>query len=77
MDRLHDEAKITQLMNGWLHRDLDNWEALATLFHSGATIEISWYKGLATDFIAASRKMGQSDLTARHLADVLLEVVAP
>lgn len=67
MDRLHDKARITQLMNGWLHRDLDNWEALAALFHSGATIEISWYKGLATDFIAASRKMGQSDLTARHL----------
>lgn len=67
MNRWEDKAQITQLMNGWLHRDLNRWDELALLFHPEASIEISWYKGSATDFVEASRQMGRSDLTSRHL----------
>ncbi|WP_371775619.1 nuclear transport factor 2 family protein [Streptomyces sp. NBC_01438] len=64
--RIEDRAAITDLMTGWIHRDLSEWEQLGDLFHPGATIAITWFDGLATDFVAGSARMGASDLRNKH-----------
>lgn len=64
--RIGDRAAITDLMNGWIHRDLNEWDQLADLFHPGATIAITWFDGPATDFVDGSARMGSSDLRTKH-----------
>ncbi|MDT1061335.1 nuclear transport factor 2 family protein [Paracoccus sp. CPCC 101403] len=64
--RIEDRIAITDLMNGWIHRDLNEWDQLRALFHADATIEITWFDGLATDFVEGSARMGESDLRTKH-----------
>lgn len=64
--RIEDRAAITDLMNGWIHRDLNEWAQLSDLFHPGATIAITWFDGPVTDFIEGSARMGSSDLRTKH-----------
>ncbi|MFJ3698795.1 nuclear transport factor 2 family protein [Streptomyces sp. NPDC090052] len=64
--RVEDRSAIASLMTGWIHRDLGEWEQLGELFHSDGTIEISWFEGPAADFVAASARMGASDLRSKH-----------
>lgn len=66
-NRLADRAGIADLMTGWIHRDLQNWDGLLDLFTPDATIEITWFRGLARDFVAGSRKMGGGALRTKHL----------
>jgi hypothetical protein len=54
-------------MNGWMHRDLGEWDELRNLFHPDGTIEITWFEGLASDFVNGSMRMGASDLRTKHL----------
>ncbi|MHA6761396.1 nuclear transport factor 2 family protein [Streptacidiphilus sp. PAMC 29251] len=54
--RLEDCAAIADLMTAWIHRDLSEWDQLRGLFHPGATVEITWFDGLATDFVAGSAR---------------------
>jgi hypothetical protein len=63
---LEDRQAISDLMNGWMHRDLAQWEQLGGLFHPDGTIEVTWFEGPATDFIAGSQRMGKSDLRTKH-----------
>ncbi|KVH69814.1 hypothetical protein WJ41_18405 [Burkholderia ubonensis] len=65
----HIEAHlaISDLMAGWMYRDLASWDNLADLFHPDATIEVTWFEGPVADFIAGSRMMGGSALHAKHL----------
>jgi hypothetical protein len=56
---LEDRQSIADLMTGWIHRDLAEWDRLGALFHADATIEISWFEGLASDFVEGSRRMAQ------------------
>jgi hypothetical protein len=65
--RIEDRAAITDLMTGWIHRDLGEWDQLRGLFHPDATIAITWFDGLATDFVDGSARMGASDLRTKHL----------
>ncbi|MBC3840695.1 nuclear transport factor 2 family protein [Streptacidiphilus sp. 4-A2] len=65
--RIEDRSAIAALMNGWIHRDLGEWDQLRDLFHPGATIEITWFEGLATDFVDGSARMGASELRSKHL----------
>jgi hypothetical protein len=65
--RLEDRAAIADLMNGWIHRDLGEWDRLRDLFHPGATITITWFDGLAADFVDGSARMGQTDLRTKHV----------
>jgi hypothetical protein len=65
--RLEDRAAIADLMTGWTHRDLSEWDQLRDLFHPGATIAITWFDGLATDFVDGSARMGASDLRNKHV----------
>ncbi|MEW7314976.1 nuclear transport factor 2 family protein [Buttiauxella gaviniae] len=66
-NRLEDRLQITDLMNGWIHRDLSEWDALRSLFHPDGTIEVTWFEGLFSDFVNASARMGASDLRTKHL----------
>lgn len=64
---LQDRQDIADLMTGWIHRDLGEWDGLRELFHPDARIEITWFEGPATDFVDASERMGASDFRTKHL----------
>jgi hypothetical protein len=59
-------AQINKLVQGWMYRDISDWDRLASLFHPDATVEITWFIGTALDFIAGSQKMGASKLRTKH-----------
>jgi SnoaL-like domain len=63
---LEDRLSIADLMTGWIHRDLAQWDQLRALFHTDGTIEVTWFEGLASEFIDASMRMGASDLRTKH-----------
>lgn len=65
--RLADRLAISDLMTGWIHRDLGQWDDLRALFTPDATIEITWFRGLAADFVAGSERMGAGRLRTKHL----------
>jgi hypothetical protein len=65
--RLPDIEAIRSLMTGWIHRDNGNWAELLGLFHPDATIEVTWFSGLARDFVEGSRRMGESAFRSKHL----------
>ncbi|HCL5253396.1 TPA: nuclear transport factor 2 family protein, partial [Salmonella enterica] len=64
---LEDRQQITDLLTGWIHRDLGEWDQLRDLFHPDGTIEITWFEGLASDFVDGSIRMGASDARTKHL----------
>lgn len=64
---IEDRLAIADLMNGWMHRDLSQWDQLRTLFHPDGTIEVTWFEGLASAFIDASIGMGASRLRTKHV----------
>jgi hypothetical protein len=64
---LQDRQDIADLMIGWVHRDLYQWDKLRGLFHPDGTIKISWFDGLFSLFVDASEKMANSDLSSKHL----------
>jgi len=64
---LQDRMDIADLMTGWIHRDLAQWNDLRTLFHPDGEIEVTWFEGKASDFVDASMRMGASDLRTKHL----------
>ena len=64
---LEDRQQITDLMTGWIHRDLGNWDRLRELFHPDGTIEITWFEGAFSDFVDGSMRMGASDACTKHL----------
>ena len=64
---LNDRLQITDLLTGWMHRDLGEWDQLRNLFHPDGTIEITWFEGLASDFVDGSMRMGTSDVRTKHL----------
>ena len=61
-----DRLSIADLMTGWIHRDLAQWDSLRELFHPDGTIEITWFEGLFSDFVDGSIRMGASDLRTKH-----------
>jgi hypothetical protein len=63
---MEDRQSIADLMTGWIHRDLAQWDQLRELFHPDGTIEISWFEGLASDFVEGSMRMGESDVRTKH-----------
>lgn len=64
---VQDERDISALMNGWIHRDTGDWAGLRGLFHPDAQISITWFSGLAYDFVDASERMGASKLRTKHV----------
>lgn len=66
-ERIADRLAISDLMTGWINRDLNQWDALGDMFTPDATIEITWFRGLARDFIAGSQRMGAGSLRTKHI----------
>ena len=64
---LQDRQAIADLMTGWMHRDLAEWDQLRALFHADGMIEITWFEGKASDFIDGSMRMGASEIRTKHL----------
>lgn len=58
---------IADLMTGWIHRDLEEWDLLRELFTPEGRIEVSWFSGPAADFVDASARMGASDIRTKHV----------
>ncbi|MGW4774774.1 nuclear transport factor 2 family protein, partial [Nocardia sp. NPDC004278] len=65
-NRIEDRWAISELMTGWIHRDKEQWDELAGLFHEDATLRILWFAGSAHDFIDAARRMGHGPLRSKH-----------
>ncbi len=63
---IEDRLAISDLLNGWMHRDLSQWDELGKLFHPEGTIEVTWFEGLASEFIKGSMRMGKSDIGTKH-----------
>ncbi|MBK5354595.1 nuclear transport factor 2 family protein [Pseudomonas sp. TH41] len=64
---LEDRLQITDLITGWIHRDLGQWDQLANLAHPDGTIEVTWFEGPFAEFVEGSKRMGKSDLRTKHL----------
>ncbi|MFD7703369.1 nuclear transport factor 2 family protein [Streptomyces caelestis] len=64
---LQDRQDIADLMTGWIHRDLGEWDRLKGLFHPDSRIEITWFEGPAYDFVDASARMASSAFGTKHL----------
>lgn len=64
---LEDRQQITDLITGWIHRDLGQWDELAKLAHPDGVIEITWFEGPFAEFVEGSKRMGKSDLRTKHL----------
>lgn len=64
---LEDRLSIADLITGWIHRDLGEWDQLRNLFHPDATIEVSWFSGKASDFVDSSIKLDASDIKTKHV----------
>jgi hypothetical protein len=67
LETLEDRQSIADLMTGWIHRDLAEWDKLRELFHPDGTIEVTWFEGLASEFVDGSMRMGKSDLRTKHI----------
>lgn len=65
-EAIEDRQAIADLMTGWIHRDRQDWDALAALFHDEATLRILWFDGKARDFIDGSRRMSKGPLRSKH-----------
>lgn len=63
---IEDRLAISDLLNGWMHRDLSQWDELGKLFHPEGTIEVTWFEGPASEFIKGSMRMGKSDIDTKH-----------
>ncbi|MGP9434378.1 nuclear transport factor 2 family protein [Ewingella sp. AOP8-B2-18] len=64
---LQDRQDIADLMTGWIHRDLAEWDQLLELFHDDGTIEVTWFEGLFSEFVKGSQKMGNSGFSTKHV----------
>ncbi|TCG07961.1 hypothetical protein BZM27_15775 [Paraburkholderia steynii] len=64
---VEDRLQITDLITGWIHRDLGEWDKLRNLFHPDGEIEVTWFEGAFTDFVDGSMRMGVSALRTKHL----------
>lgn len=56
-----DRAAVAQVVANWAAwRDRPDWERLATCFHPGGTIAVSWFEGPHERFIEASKDMARA-----------------
>ena len=70
LQRLVDESEIRRVRRLWAFaRDQGDWETVASLFHPGAPVSISWYNGNAEGFVENSRRMfgqGKPETRSKH-----------
>jgi hypothetical protein len=59
--------EVNRLVQGWMYRDLSQWDELRTLFHKDGTVGIAWFDGKFSDFVDASAEMRKSEVRSKHL----------
>lgn len=64
---MSDKQEIAEVIHNWgFWRDQAAWDKLATTFHPGSTIHVSWFHGDFADFINASREMRKTRRGGKH-----------
>jgi hypothetical protein len=64
---MSDELEIADVIQSWgFWRDQAAWDKLATTFHPGGTIHVSWFHGDFADFIRASQEMRKTRRGSKH-----------
>lgn len=67
MQDLTHKQQISELMHNWgFWRDQARWDELRTAFHPEGTINVTWFNGLFTDFVAASIEMRKRRTGSKH-----------
>jgi hypothetical protein len=67
MQNSEDIVAITQLVvRERESRDLGFWNRMLDCFHPDAVVNISWFQGLAPDFVAGSKDMAARGMLAKH-----------
>ena len=67
MSQSESRQQISELMHNWgFWRDQARWEELRTAFHPEGTINVTWFHGLFTDFVAASIEMRKRRTGSKH-----------
>ena len=62
-----DKALVAEALQQWgLWRDLCNWPALKSVYAPGATMQTTWFDGLANDFVNAIERMSAGPSRAQH-----------
>ena len=57
-DDMASKIEIAELVNNWgFYRDQERWKELASVFHPGGTISISWFDGPHEGFVEASKRI--------------------
>jgi len=68
-----DQVDVAQVVVGkFCARDMAQWDAMQAAFHPGAMVDISWFNGLATEYISRSKHMFQLGGRGLHLIGPVL-----
>lgn len=72
LEEIEDRLAIADLINRWcFYRDQRAWDRLGNTFTNDGTISISWFDGLHSDFVSASKGMAKNGKsTLKHLVGV-------
>jgi hypothetical protein len=67
MNAFEDRQAISELMHNWgFWRDQARWDELRTAFHAEGTINVTWFNGRFSDFVAASIEMRKRRTGSKH-----------
>jgi hypothetical protein len=63
-----DRVEIQELVQRErLARDLEQWDVMGAAYHPDAAVDISWFSGTGSEFVAASRKAAERGLLSFHM----------
>lgn len=66
-----ERTKVLQPVGDWaLWRDMEQWDRLRAVYAPGATMAVSWFDGLASEFVARCQKMNETTanpMVSQHL----------
>ncbi len=66
IDELDSRLAIGDLVQGWMYRDLGQWDKLRTTFHPDGFISVTWFEGKFSDFVNASEKQSALNGRTKH-----------
>jgi len=68
-DELTDKLRIREQVQNWvIWRDSGDWEKFRTVWHEGAQMQATWFRGPVENFIAhASKNFGRGTIDAQLL----------
>ena len=67
LQKLLDQEQIRDVRRRWAYgRDLQEWDLLRSVFHTDATVHVSWFKGPATEFVQRSSELAKLIKPGEH-----------